>query len=254
MIEVSGFSKRYDGTQAVRDLSFTVARGEIIGLVGLNGAGKTTTLRSICGILAPTAGRIAVGGFDITKQPVEAKRRLAYVPDTPHPFELLTVAEHLKFVGLAYGVAYAGERVDALLRKLELHEKRDAFASTLSRGQQQKLAIACAFLRAPDALLLDEPLTGLDPAGMRVMRDAVAAEAARGAAVIVSSHQLELVERMCSRVLVLHRGRLRALGTLEEIRAVADKGADATLEDVFFALTEGAPESPTGVDAERATG
>jgi ABC-2 type transport system ATP-binding protein len=162
----------------------------------------------------------------------------------------LTVTEHLKFIGLAYGVPYAGDAVDALLRKLELHEKRDAFASTLSRGQQQKLAIACAFLRAPEALLLDEPLTGLDPAGMRVMRDAVAAEAARGAAVIVSSHQLELVERMCSRVLVLHRGRLRALGTLEEIRAVACKDAHASLEDVFFALTEGAQEAAPPPRAE----
>lgn len=258
MIEVSGFSKRYDGTQAVTDLSFSVARGEILGLVGLNGAGKTTTLRSICGILTPTAGRILVGGFDVVKQPVEAKRRLAYVPDTPHPFELLTVAEHLKFIGLAYGAPYAGENVDALLHRLELHEKRDAFASTLSRGQQQKLAIACAFLRAPEALLLDEPLTGLDPAGMRVMRDAVAEEAARGAAVIVSSHQLELVERMCSRVLVLHRGKLRALGTLEEVRAIACKDATASLEDVFFALTEGSSNSasPTSphASAERLPG
>jgi ABC-2 type transport system ATP-binding protein len=242
MLEVEGFTKRYGDLLAVDDLSFLVAPGEILGLVGPNGAGKTTTLRALAGILKPTAGTIRVDGFDLTKRPQDAKRRMAFVPDTPNPFELLTVAEHLQFTALAYGVRNAKLRIDPLLQELELYEKRDALGSTLSRGMRQKLAFACAFLHDPKVLLLDEPLTGLDPKAIRSVRDSIRQRADDGAAVIVSSHLLDLVERLSDRVLVMHRGRKIALGTLEEIRAGARAKEDDSLEEVFFAITEDEPD------------
>jgi len=237
MLEVEGFAKRYGDVQAVVDLSFTVAPGEILGLVGPNGAGKTTTLRALAGILKPSAGRIRIAGHDLQRDSVEAKRALAFVPDTPNPFELLTVVEHLHFTALAYRVDDGARRVDPLLAELELTEKRNALGSTLSRGMRQKLAFACAFLRDPKVLLLDEPLTGLDPKAIRNVRNSIRARADAGAAVIVSSHLLDLVERLCDRILVLHRGRTVALGTLDEIRDGA-RAAGKSLEDVFFAITE----------------
>ncbi|MCI0587192.1 MAG: ABC transporter ATP-binding protein [Planctomycetes bacterium] len=245
MIEVEGFTKSYDGLAAVSDLSFAVQAGEILGLVGPNGAGKTTTLRAIAGILRPTRGRITVAGHELEREPVAAKLALAYVPDTPHPYDLLTVGEHLRFTALAYRIEDSEARAGPLLAELELLEKRDALASTLSRGMQQKLAIACAFLREPRAILLDEPLTGLDPRGIRDMRESIRRRAGAGAAILISSHLLELVEKLCHRVLILHRGARLALGTLDEIRAAAAIHRDATLEEAFFAITERGPSPPS---------
>ena len=207
MIELDRFSKRYGDRAAVEDLSFTVAPGAILGLVGPNGAGKTTTLRAIAGVLRPGGGTIRVGGFDVVKEPRQAKRELALVPDSPNPYELLTVREHLEFARLAYGATRDGRDPDELLAKFELQDKRDELCGSLSRGMRQKLAICCALLHRPKALLLDEPLTGLDPYGTRVMREVILSAAAEGAAIIVSSHQLELVERLCTRVLIVQRGR-----------------------------------------------
>ena len=244
MIEVAGFSKSYGDTAAVTDLSFEVRPGEIVGLVGPNGAGKTSTLRAIAGILKPEAGTLRVAGHDVVRDAVAAKRELAYVPDTPHPFDLLTVTEHLRFAALAYRVEVDEARIEALLREMELFEKRDDLGSTLSRGMQQKLAIACAFLHAPKAVLLDEPLTGLDPRAIRDMRASIVARARAGAAVLLSSHLLELVERLCDRVLILHRGRRLAFGTLEEIRAAVAAEGSASIEEVFLAVTDPARQAP----------
>jgi ABC-2 type transport system ATP-binding protein len=238
MIEVAGYTKSYGGAPAVTDLTFEVRPGEIVGLVGPNGAGKTTTLRAIAGILKPDSGTLRVAGHDVVHDAVGAKRALAYVPDTPHPFDLLTVVEHLRFTALAYRLEGAQARFDDLLREMEIFEKRDELASTLSRGMQQKLAIACAFLHEPKAVLLDEPLTGLDPKAIRNMRESIVARARAGAAVLLSSHLLELVERLCDRVLILHRGKRLAFGSLDEIREAAAAGRDASLEEVFLAVTE----------------
>jgi ABC-2 type transport system ATP-binding protein len=238
VIELDRFSKRYGDRAAVAELSFAVSPGDILGLVGPNGAGKTTTLRAIAGVLRPGGGTIRVGGFDVVKEPRQAKRELALVPDSPNPYELLTVREHLEFARLAYGVARDGRDPDELLAKFELDEKRDELCGALSRGMRQKLAICCALLHRPKALLLDEPLTGLDPYGTRVMREVILSAAAEGAAIIVSSHQLELVERLFNRVLIVKRGRKVVEGTLDEIRSHAALGADATLEEVFFKVVE----------------
>ncbi len=237
MIEVSSLSKSYGTVTAVDSLSFTVAAGEVLGLVGPNGAGKTTTLRCLCGIINPTAGSIRVADHDLASQGPRAKAQLAFVPDEPQLFDYLTVDEHLKFVGRLYGVADAGERAPHLLEELELTDKRRSLPGELSRGMKQKLAIACGLLHRPRALILDEPLTGLDPAGIKKMRATIADRAREGAAVILSSHLLHLVEELCTRILVIRKGKCVALGTLPEIVATRPDLAGKTLEDIFLALT-----------------
>lgn len=238
-VEVEHLAKSYGDFVAVHDLSFAVEPGQIVGLVGANGAGKTTTLRAITGILRPSAGTIRVGGHDILKDPVAAKRRFAYIPDTVHPYDLLTVTEHLHFVALAYRIENAERKYAALLDELELTDKKDEIASNLSRGMLQKLSLACAFVREPEVIILDEPLTGLDPRGIRNIKQSIRRRASAGTSFLLSSHLLVLVEALCDQVLILHRGRRMAFGSLEEIRDLATVNADASLEDVFFAVTEG---------------
>lgn len=237
MIVVDAFAKLYGDLVAVDGLSFDVGPGEVLGLVGPNGAGKTSTLRAIAGIIAPTRGRIVIAGHDLARDPVEAKGRLAFIPDEPQLFEYLTVEEHLRFVARMYGVADGGPRGNALLDELQLVEKRRALPTELSRGMRQKLAIACGLLHDPAALILDEPLTGLDPAGMRRMRETIAARARAGASVILSSHLLHLVEELCTKLLVIHHGRTMAYGTFDRIVADRPQLAGRGLEDVFLALT-----------------
>jgi len=237
MISVESFTKLYGDLVAVEQLSFGVAPGEVLGLVGPNGAGKTTTLRAIAGIIAPTRGSVAIAGHDLAKNPVEAKRQLAFIPDEPQLFEYLTVEEHLRFVARLYGIGDATFRIRPLLEELQLVEKQRSLPTELSRGMRQKLAIACGLLHDPSALVLDEPLTGLDPAGMRRMRETIAARARAGAAVILSSHLLHLVEELCTKLLVIHHGRTIAYGALDQIVAERPQLAGLGLEDVFLTLT-----------------
>jgi ABC-2 type transport system ATP-binding protein len=237
VIEVTGLTKLYGSLTAVQDLSFRVGSGEILGLVGPNGAGKTTTLRSLAGIIRPTRGTIRIAGHDLATAPIPAKRALAFVPDEPQLFEYLTVIEHLEFVARLYRTDGAGERIPPLLAELELAEKREALASELSRGMKQKLAIACGLLHDPRVLILDEPLTGLDPVGIRRMKRTIRARAEAGAAVILSSHLLTLVEELCTRVLILQGGRLVALGSMAEISAERPELTGRGLEEIFLTLT-----------------
>lgn len=236
MIEVRGLQKLYGDFPAVHDLSFQVAAGEVVGLVGPNGAGKTTAIRSIAGIIIPTRGSISIAGHDLAREPIAAKSALAFIPDEPHLFDYLTVEEHLRFVGRLYRVADAAERVPPLLAELDLVEKRRALPGELSRGMKQKLAIACGLLHAPRALLLDEPLTGLDPVGIRQMKATIVRRAEAGAAVMLSSHLLHLVEEICTRVLIMQRGRIVAFGTIADIVAERPDLTGRPLEDVFLAL------------------
>jgi ABC-2 type transport system ATP-binding protein len=236
VIEIEGLEKLYGDLPAVQGLSFKVGAGEVLGLVGPNGAGKTTTLRSIAGIIIPTRGRIVVAGHDLAASPVAAKSELAFIPDEPHLFEYLTVEEHLRFVGRLYRVGDVEERIPSLLAELELAEKREALPEELSRGMRQKLAIACGLIHRPRALLLDEPLTGLDPVGIRRMKATIVGRAADGVAVILSSHLLHLVEEICTRVLVMHRGRVVAFGSVEQIVEGRPELAGRSLEEVFVAL------------------
>jgi ABC-2 type transport system ATP-binding protein len=247
-ILVENYHKTYGRTVAVAGISFAVEPGEILGLVGPNGAGKTTTLRALAGILTPTRGRLAIAGHDLAREPVAAKAALAYMPDEPRLFDQLTVWEHFRFVAAAYRLSDWQARAEALLEQFELAEKRNALTAELSRGMRQKVAICCGYLHEPKAVLLDEPLTGLDPRGIRTMKDSIRKRAAGGTAFIVSSHLLSLIEDLCTSVLILHRGRQLLHGKLADLRRqITESGRQETLEDLFFRLIE-EPEAPLTVE------
>ena len=240
MIEVTGLSKVFGTFTAVRDLSFAVRPGEVLGLVGPNGAGKTTTLRAIAGIIPPTTGQVVLAGHDLRAKPTDAKRALAFFTDEPRLFDYLTVRQHLNFIARLYSVTDHEALAQPLLEELEIADRLDSLPAELSRGMKQKLAIACGLLHSPQVLMFDEPLTGLDPLGIRRMKDSILKRARAGAAIILSSHLLHLLEEVCSHVLILKRGEKIADGTIAEIRARFGNGdANANLEDVFIRATGG---------------
>lgn len=237
-LSVQNLRRTYGDFTAVDDLSFEVQAGEIVGLIGPNGAGKTTTLRSLAGILKPTAGLVRIDTHDIVGAPLEAKRRLAFMPDEPHLFEYLTVTEHLRLIGRLYSVPDVDRRAAALLSELELTGKESALPNELSRGMRQKVVIACGLVRDATTLLFDEPLTGLDPIGIRRMRNTIVTRARDGAAILLSSHLLHLVEEVCSRVIIMDRGRKVADGTFAELAAHAElASAGSSLEQIFLRVT-----------------
>ncbi|MBI3817950.1 MAG: ABC transporter ATP-binding protein [Planctomycetes bacterium] len=249
VLRVVDFSKKYEGKPAVDHLTFDIAAGEILGLVGPNGAGKTTTLRTIAGILPIKEGNIRIFGFDIDRDEVEAKKYLAWVPDDPQPFDTLTVYEHLEFYAALHKVQNWQQRAEELLTRFELQEKRDALGGELSRGMRQKLSFCCAWLPKPKIVLLDEPLTGLDPRGIRSAKQSIVELASEGTAVILSSHLLDLVAELAHRILILNRGRRIFAGTIAEARATIAVRADATLEEIFMTATENAGDSAAGTSA-----
>jgi ABC-2 type transport system ATP-binding protein len=243
MLAIQHLTKYYDRLCAVNDLSFSVHPGEIVGLLGPNGAGKTTVLRCIAGILRPTGGRIEICGSDLAAKEQSAKRALAFVPELPNLYDLLTVTEHVRFVAAAYDTEEELVHLEALLRRFELWEKRNELAATLSKGMRQKLACACAFSHRAQVFCFDEPLVGIDPRGARELKAMLAERRDAGCAVLVSTHMLDTAERLCDRVVILNHGQVVAEGTLAEltVRARAGGEADAaalsTLEDVFLRLT-----------------
>jgi ABC-2 type transport system ATP-binding protein len=242
MIAVEHLRRTYatsSGTfTAVDDLSFEVTSGEIVGLIGPNGAGKTTTLRSLAGILRPSAGRVRIDDYDLLDQPLEAKRRLAFMPDEPHLFEYLTVTEHLRLTARLFQVHDFEARAKTLLDELELTGKENSLPGELSRGMRQKVVIACGLVRDATTLLFDEPLTGLDPIGIRKMRETIVARGRAGAAILLSSHLLHLVEEICTRVVIMDHGRIVADGTFAELASRADLAeAGSNLEQIFMRVT-----------------
>jgi ABC-2 type transport system ATP-binding protein len=244
MIEVRGLTKLYEEFVAVQELSFAVRAGEVMGLVGPNGAGKTTTLRCLAGIIPATRGQVRIGGFDLAREPLAAKRLLAFFPDEPRLFDYLTVWQHLVFTARIYQVADYESLARPLLTELEMADKADLLPGELSRGMKQKLTIACGLLHSPKVIFFDEPLTGLDPMGIRRMKDTILKRAREGAAIIISSHLLPLLEEVCSHVLILKNGRKIIDGTLEEITRCHTEAGDASLEAVFFRATEETQASP----------
>ncbi len=240
LIEVVDYHKTYRDLTAVAGLTFEVRGGAILGLVGPNGAGKTTTLRALAGIIPPTRGKLVVAGHDIVVEPIAAKRQLAYVPDDPKLFDTLTVWEHLEFIASAYRLVDFEPKAAQYLDLFELSEKRDTITQELSRGMRQKVAIACAYLHDPRAILFDEPLTGLDPHAIRTLKRSIVERASAGAAIIISSHLLSLVEDLCSDLLILQKGRALFCGPIEQAREqFGSLGQDASLEEVFFRAIEG---------------
>ena len=241
-LEVLGITHRYGSLTAVDALDFTVRAGEILGFLGPNGAGKTTTLRIAAGLLKPTSGEVRIAGASLTGEPMAARARFGFVPDKPALYERLTALEFLEFVAALYHVPpETGEpRARSLLDRLELDAASPLTADAYSLGMRQKLSIAAALLHDPPLLMLDEPLGGLDPRGARALKDLLRERAARGCGVLVSTHLLDVAERLCDRVLILDHGKKRTEGTLAELR----EGVDSrSLEDVFLELTR---EEQTG--------
>ncbi|HEX7618355.1 MAG TPA: ABC transporter ATP-binding protein [Verrucomicrobiae bacterium] len=254
MVQVEGLTKLYGEFTAVNELSFSLQPGEVLGLVGPNGAGKTTTLRCLAGIIPPTRGSIRVAGCDIIHDAIGAKKQLAFFTDEPRLFDYLTVWQHLNFVARIYQVPNYEKIGGELLEELEIANKRDAMPGELSRGMKQKLAIACGLLHSPKVIYFDEPLTGLDPLGIRRMKDSILKRARGGAAIIISSHLLHLVEEICSRILILKNGQKIADGTLAEItQKFSESPGDASLEEIFFRATSetGVPNAPPVLPLER---
>jgi ABC-2 type transport system ATP-binding protein len=240
LIETSGLCKRYGEKIAVDDVSLQVFSGEVFGFLGPNGAGKTTTIKMIVGLLQPTSGTVKVAGYDVRAQPLQAKSANGYVPDTPNLYPKLSGRELLRFVGDLYSMEHSQieRRVDELLKLFDLNEAGDDMIDSYSHGMQQKIALAAALMHAPRVLVLDEPTVGLDPKSARLIKDILRQMADRGAAVFLSTHILEIAERMCDRIGIINNGKLIAVGTMEELRAGGQ--GQASLEDIFLSLTGGA--------------
>ena len=241
LIETRGLVKRFGDKLAVNNVSFDVQSGEVFGFLGPNGAGKTTTIKMLVGLLQPTSGIARMAGHDVQAQPLEAKAASGYVPDTPNLYAKLSGRELLRFVGDLYGMdrGQAARRIDELLRLFDLAEAADDTIDSYSHGMQQKTSLAAALMHDPRVLVLDEPTVGLDPRSARLIKDILRQMADRGAAVMLSTHILEIAERMCDRVGIIDHGELIAVGTMDELRA-RDSSGEASLEDIFLSLTGGA--------------
>jgi ABC-2 type transport system ATP-binding protein len=238
-LRILDLSRRYGDFTAVDRLSLEVRPGEILGFLGPNGAGKTTTLRICAGLLRPHHGEVLIDGASLRDEPRRARRSLGFVPDRPFLYERLSAREFLELVAALYDVPpqLAGPRAEALLERLELESAADDLIETYSHGMRQKVAVAAAWIHDPILTLLDEPLIGLDPLAARALKDLLRERSARGCGVLVSTHLLEVAERLCDRVAILHHGRLITEGSLAELRGAR---SEATLEDVFLELTRGA--------------
>jgi ABC-2 type transport system ATP-binding protein len=238
MIQIKGLTKKYGSFTAVDNIDLDVPRGQIVGFLGPNGAGKTTTLRMIAGILRPTAGRVKIGGFDIVDEPAEAKAIMGYIPDRPFIYEKLTGSEFLRFVAGLYG--QSGEvverRAHELLALFDLLEWRDELVESYSHGMRQKLIISSAFLHRPQVIVVDEPMVGLDPKAARILKDLFREYVGRGNTIMMSTHTMEVAESVCDRIAIIHGGRIRAAGTMQELYASVEAGARG-LEELFLRLT-----------------
>jgi ABC-2 type transport system ATP-binding protein len=241
MIELTSLTKKFGDLVAVDDLTLKVERGEFFAVLGPNAAGKTTLIRVLAGLLKPTRGTARVAGFDVQTAPLEARRRLAYVPDFPFLYEKLTPLEFLRFIGQVFQMSES--RIQTASRELIPRFHLEAFVNRpmegLSHGTRQRVAIVSALLHDPEVLVIDEPMVGLDPQNSRVVKDILKERTRQGATVFLSTHQLSVAEEMADRIGIMHEGRLIAVGTGEELRRRA--GDAGPLEHVFLTLTGGAP-------------
>jgi ABC-2 type transport system ATP-binding protein len=238
MIKISALTKKYGNFTAVDGIDLEVPRGELFGFLGPNGAGKTTTLRIIAGILQPTSGTVRIGDIDVAVDPVGAKMKLGFIPDRPFIYEKLTGAEFLRFVAGLYDQegAHVEHRARELLALFDLEEWRDELVESYSHGMRQKLIISSAFVHRPEVIVVDEPMVGLDPKAARILKDLFREYTRRGHTIMMSTHTLEVAEAMCDRIGIIQTGRIKACGTIDELRRHAAEGAGG-LEDIFLKLT-----------------
>jgi ABC-2 type transport system ATP-binding protein len=240
MIAVEALVKTYGSFTAVDGVSLSVEPGEIHGFLGPNGAGKTTTIRIIAGLLKPTSGRITINGHDLAQAPEAAKASLGFIPDRPFIYEKLTAREFLRFHGGLYGMAGAEleERASEMLELFELGRWQGELVESFSHGMKQRLVMCAAFLHRPRAVLVDEPMVGLDPRGARLIKDIFRLMSRKGVAILMSTHTLEVAQEMCDRISIILRGQIIARGTVDELLALAG-GEDEQLTPVFLKLTGG---------------
>ncbi len=240
MIETINLTKNYGNLTAVKNLNLTVNAGEIYGFLGPNGAGKTTTIKMICGLLKPTKGRVKIDGVDISEDPIEAKSKIGLIPDTPNVYPKLTGREFLYFVSDIYDVPkeIAKKRAEEIFEMFDLKDKADELIETYSHGMKQKIVIGAALVHDPSVIILDEPTVGLDPKSAKLVKDLLRALADKGKTVFMSTHILEIAERMCDKVGIINEGTLIAEGTIDELRKKA-KDETADLEKLFLELTGG---------------
>src|SRR6187402_3601451 len=244
MIAVENLVKRFGSFTAVDGVSINVEPGEIHGFLGPNGAGKTTTIRMIAGLLKPTSGRILVNNHDLAREPEAAKASLGFIPDRPFIYEKLTAGEFLRFHGGLYGMddAALGPRATEMLELFELGRWEHELVESFSHGMKQRLVMSAAFLHRPRAVLVDEPMVGLDPRGARLIKDVFRRMSERGVAILMSTHTLEVAQEMCDRISIILKGKIIARGTVDDLRALADAGGtgaknDDQLTAVFLRLT-----------------
>jgi ABC-2 type transport system ATP-binding protein len=238
VIQTQALTKHFGNLVAVAGLDLNISQGEFFAFLGPNGAGKTTTIKMLAGLLKPTSGNAIVGGYDVQEQPERAKAQLAYVPDFPFTYDKLTSLEFMQFVGDIFGMdqPVIERRTEELFDRFHLHDYRHELTENLSHGTRQRLVIGSALLHEPQVLVIDEPMIGLDPMHARIVKDEFKARSRAGMTIFLSTHQLSVAEELADRIGIIHQGRLIALGTVDELRAIsAQKGA---LESVFLSLVD----------------
>lgn len=239
MLEVKNITGGYINIPVVKDVSFAVESGQLVGLIGLNGAGKSTTIKEIIGLLTPYQGEILIDGKSLVQDAENYRKKIGFIPETPSLYEELTLKEHLEVVALAYDLTWdqAWSRVQGLLTVFRLDEKLDWFPVHFSKGMKQKVMIICAFMVEPSLLIVDEPFLGLDPVAIADLVNLLEEEKAKGTSILMSTHVLDSAEKMCDSFVILHQGQVRATGNLEELQhAFNMKGA--SLNEIYLALTQ----------------
>ena len=239
MLKIENITGGYINIPVLKNISFEVGDGELIGLIGLNGAGKSTTINEIIGLLTPYQGQISIDGLTLAQNQAEYRKKIGFIPETPSLYEELTLREHLETVAMAYDLNYdeAMARATELLELFRLSDKLVWFPINFSKGMKQKVMIICAFMVNPSLFIVDEPFLGLDPLAISDLTELLAQEKAKGKAILMSTHVLDAAEKMCDRFVILHQGKIRATGTLAELReAFGDE--TATLNDIYMSLTK----------------
>ncbi|HEY9571150.1 multidrug ABC transporter ATP-binding protein [Lysinibacillus sp. BF-4] len=239
VLQLTNVTGGYTRKPVIKEVSFSIGEGELVGLIGLNGAGKSTTIKHIIGTLLPDAGEVALQGVTLQQDMEKYRSSFSYIPETPVLYDELTLEEHLALTGMAYGLdeATVKTRSEKLLKEFRMERRLKWFPSHFSKGMRQKVMIMCAFLVEPALYIIDEPFVGLDPLGIQSLLDQMDAKKQEGASILMSTHILSTAERYCDRIILLHEGRVRAQGTMADLRE-AFAMPDATLDDLYIAMTK----------------